>query len=225
MFNQNSERLLSKLHPGFASLIRKLEDNIGKRGQGEVEIAQGLRTISEQNALYAQGRTRKGPRVTNVPGGYSPHNFGLAVDFMLQDAVVENGVVTKFPDRHKIWDVIGQEAEDLGLEWGGRWKKPVDRPHVEVPVLEYGNGAVLKLQTQGGTKRVWEEADKVLGLVEKKPIKIEFLRHVVEPGDNLTSVAKKLYGDPNKWTLIAQTNNVNAPYVLQPGQVLLAPKE
>jgi peptidoglycan L-alanyl-D-glutamate endopeptidase CwlK len=163
--------------------------------------------------------------VTNVPGGYSPHNYGLAVDFMLQDPVIENHRLTKFPDNHPVWATIGYEAEELGLEWGGSWKKPVDRPHVEVPVLEYGNGAVLKLQIQGGMKKVWQEADKALGLTEKKPVRVEFIKHVVGGGENLSTIAKKIYGDPNKWAVLAQANNINAPYVLQVGQILLAPKE
>lgn len=31
------------------------------------------------------------------------------------------------------WKVIGEEAEKLGLVWGGRWVKPHDPGHVELP--------------------------------------------------------------------------------------------
>jgi hypothetical protein len=31
------------------------------------------------------------------------------------------------------WKVIGEEAEKLGLIWGGRWQKPHDPGHVELP--------------------------------------------------------------------------------------------
>jgi peptidoglycan L-alanyl-D-glutamate endopeptidase CwlK len=48
-----------------------------------IRIVQGLRTIDEQNALYAQGRTKPGNKVTNAKGGSSYHNYGLAVDFAL----------------------------------------------------------------------------------------------------------------------------------------------
>lgn len=30
------------------------------------------------------------------------------------------------------WLIIGEEAERLGLRWGGRWQKPVDPGHVEL---------------------------------------------------------------------------------------------
>lgn len=31
------------------------------------------------------------------------------------------------------WNVIGEIAEGLGLVWGGRWVKPFDPGHVELP--------------------------------------------------------------------------------------------
>lgn len=45
-----------------------------------LRIVQGYRTIDEQKALYAQGRSTSGPKVTWVDGGYSYHNYGLAID-------------------------------------------------------------------------------------------------------------------------------------------------
>ena len=39
-----------------------------------------LRSMATQAALYAQGRTRPGPVVTNARAGHSFHNFGLALD-------------------------------------------------------------------------------------------------------------------------------------------------
>lgn len=34
--------------------------------------------------------------------------------------------------KHPAWLVIGEEAEKLGLRWGGRWNSPVDPGHVEL---------------------------------------------------------------------------------------------
>src|SRR3954465_9837804 len=47
----------------------------------QLTVTQAVRTFAEQDALYSQGRTRKGPVVTNARGGQSWHNFGMAVDF------------------------------------------------------------------------------------------------------------------------------------------------
>lgn len=34
--------------------------------------------------------------------------------------------------KHPAWGVIGQEAERLGLRWGGRWRSPFDPGHAEL---------------------------------------------------------------------------------------------
>jgi peptidoglycan LD-endopeptidase CwlK len=39
------------------------------------------RSKDEQNALYAQGRTVKGAKVTNAQGGESPHNYNPSAAF------------------------------------------------------------------------------------------------------------------------------------------------
>src|SRR6478609_5661733 len=48
-----------------------------------IRIVQGLRTIKEQDDLYAQGRTKPGKVVTNARGGSSFHNYGVAFDFAI----------------------------------------------------------------------------------------------------------------------------------------------
>lgn len=91
-----------------------------------VGITQGYRTIEYQNKLYEQGRTTKGNIVTNCKGGWSPHNYGLAFDFV----IMENGKAC-WDSRNKKWSIAGQIGEKIGLEWGGRWKKFPDMPHFQ----------------------------------------------------------------------------------------------
>jgi hypothetical protein len=43
---------------------------------------------------------------------------------------------------------------------------------------------------------------------------------VVREGETLPWIAYKEYGDPNKWRFIAETNNLDNPMSLEPGQVL-----
>jgi len=59
-------------------------------GKAICRFAYTLRTFAEQDALYAQGRTRlfdsNGKKlgiVTKAKGGQSIHNFGLALDIVL----------------------------------------------------------------------------------------------------------------------------------------------
>ena len=48
-------------------------------------------------------------------------------------------------------------------------------------------------------------------------------RWVVTQGDSLWSIAAKEYGDPTDWRLIAETNRIDNPRTLNPGQELLIP--
>lgn len=86
-------------------------------------VTQGYRSIAEQNAIYAQGRTKPGKIVTNAKGGQSFHNFGVAFDvcFLINKKASYNGD----------WKKIAQIAKSIGLEWGGDWKQFPDKPHFQ----------------------------------------------------------------------------------------------
>ncbi len=91
-----------------------------------VKIITGTRTYQEQDALYAQGRSKAGARVTNAPGGYSWHNFGVGWDFVVFDAIGQ-------PQwESPLMETCGQIAESLGLEWGGHWTGFQDTPHIQL---------------------------------------------------------------------------------------------
>lgn len=70
----------------------------------------GYRSIEEQNALYAQGRTKPGNIVTNAKRGQSNHNYGIAFDVAIWNG---NTIVW---DRD--WNKIGTIGKSCGLEWG-----------------------------------------------------------------------------------------------------------
>ncbi|HOL44530.1 MAG TPA: M15 family metallopeptidase [Methanothrix sp.] len=90
-----------------------------------------LRTQAEQDALYAQGRTKPGPIVTWTRK--SKHIEGRAFDI----AILRDGKpcwdVKADVNQDSVPDYIqaGEIGESVGLIWGGRWKKP-DYPHFEV---------------------------------------------------------------------------------------------
>lgn len=72
-----SENRLNKVHPELATRVRMLIDTFAQNGV-QIEVVQGLRTFAEQDALFAQGRTKPGQVVTRARGGQSNHNYGLA---------------------------------------------------------------------------------------------------------------------------------------------------
>lgn len=94
----------------------------------------GYRTVAEQDALFAQGRTKPGPRVTDAPGGLSLHNYGLAVD-VVRDADMARVGLQPYWDA-KGYDVLHEEGKKLGLQVGilNAKGQRYDFGHVQVPV-------------------------------------------------------------------------------------------
>jgi peptidoglycan L-alanyl-D-glutamate endopeptidase CwlK len=126
--DERSERNVTTLHPKVQNLARtfyKAANSLLERDGFEMKIISGTRTYAEQDALYAQGRTAKGNKVTNAKGGYSWHNFGIAFDIGL----FKDG---KYFGDHKLYSDCGLLGKSLGLEWGGDWKSFPDRPHFQV---------------------------------------------------------------------------------------------
>lgn len=103
-------------------------------------VTDGVRTLAQQQALYAKGRTVPGAIVTNADGmpveqgghGRSNHQtkidgFGHACDCCF--------LVDGSPswDARLPWKAYGACAAALGLKWGGDWASLHDLPHVELP--------------------------------------------------------------------------------------------
>lgn len=120
--------LLPSVQPRFRAFLEAANKAMKAHGLS-VKIISGTRSYAEQEALYAQGRTKPGAKVTNARPGYSNHNFGTACDV---------GVFGKKGNReiyfqaHPAYLWLGPIGESCGLEWGGRWKTP-DRPHYQFP--------------------------------------------------------------------------------------------
>lgn len=77
----------------------------------------GTRTYAEQDVLFRKGRATAGSKVTNARGGYSNHNFGVALDCGCFDGgeYLDN---SDFNRAAKIHAAIGQIAARYGIEWG-----------------------------------------------------------------------------------------------------------
>ncbi|MEK3987469.1 M15 family metallopeptidase [Paenibacillus sp. FSL K6-3166] len=126
---------LNGLHPVVLAAATALIERCYMVGV-PILITQGLRTIAEQDALYAQGRTKPGAIVTNARGGYSYHNYGLAVDFalLLPDGSSVSWDMNRDGDNDCTtdWLEVVREAKSLGFEWGGDWNTFKDYPHFQL---------------------------------------------------------------------------------------------
>lgn len=129
-FDTRSEKNIATLmltaQQGARMTLKAL--NGGALGDGvTAKILSGTRTYAEQNALYAQGRTKPGNKVTNAKGGQSNHNFGIAWDIGIFKGGAYLGESPLYAEAGPI--VL---AATLGVEWGGNWTTIVDQPHYQV---------------------------------------------------------------------------------------------
>lgn len=131
-----TKQRIAKLHPSVREEVTNIIAECDKAltGKAKIRITQGLRTIAEQDIMYAKGRTSPGKKITNAKGGQSIHNYGFAVDICL----IINGKMASW-DTKKDWD--NDQVADwyecvkifalYGWEWGGNWKTFKDMSHFE----------------------------------------------------------------------------------------------
>lgn len=109
---------LGELLPSFQPLARKLLEAVAARGYTPMPRSTS-RTRAQAAANVARG--------TGIAD--SMHLYGAAMDVIC-------GVHWWDCKKHRcgFFDVLGEEAERLGLTWGGRWTrggKGPDMPHVQ----------------------------------------------------------------------------------------------
>ncbi|EAC3156111.1 M15 family metallopeptidase, partial [Listeria monocytogenes] len=124
----NRKLNVSGMNKSVADKTRNVIKKMAKKGI-YLCVAQGYRSSAEQNALYAQGRTKPGAVVTNAKGGQSNHNYGVAVDLCLYTSDGKNVIWESTTSR---WKTVVSAMKAEGFEWGGDWKSFKDYPHFEL---------------------------------------------------------------------------------------------
>lgn len=211
---KSNVRLNAKgMNPIVASMGKELVKRAHAAGV-PVCITQGYRSIAEQDALYAKGRYgNKEKIVTNAPGGYSNHNFGLAIDFALYtpsgQQVVWDQKVDYDRDGKADWAEVVAIAKSLGFAWGGDWRGFPDAPH-----LEYTFG-LTTTQLRAGAKPPTSSKDANNPVTIPKGTE-KAATYKVKKGDTLSEISeqhKVLVADLMKWNGLKNT-------VIYPGDVL-----
>ena len=134
VYDERSEQNIATLLPAAQRVARawlRLAVPAAAKDGFAVKIICGTRTYAEQDALYAQGRTKSGAKVTNAKGGFSLHNFGLAFDFGLFSPSGKT-----YFGNSKFYGVLGKLAVGMPqTTWGGTWKNPEDEPHIQLDMF------------------------------------------------------------------------------------------
>lgn len=151
MIDQLTIQRIQLLHPKIREEVLDIYQNEVVKaltGRAICRFAYTLRTFQEQNAIYAQGRTKlfdsQGKRlgkVTNAKGGQSIHNYGLAFDIALLkdtngdgtfDTASWEDTIDFDKDGKADWMEVVSIFKKHGYVWGGDWKSfRDDKPHFE----------------------------------------------------------------------------------------------
>lgn len=134
---------LSDLHPHLQSLAAMFLARCKERGL-IIQVTCTYRSPAEQNSLFAQGRTKKGPIVTKARGGQSEHNFEIdgkpaakafdIVPLNEKKQMIWNTSDPAWKMIREIWNegfgYTDKEGQEWYLDWLGRPNTPfLDMPH------------------------------------------------------------------------------------------------
>jgi peptidoglycan L-alanyl-D-glutamate endopeptidase CwlK len=131
-----TQQRIAELHPSIRTEVEVIVNEINAclTGRAQFRISQGFRSFDQQAALYAQGRTTKGSKVTYAKAGESIHNYGFAVDgVLIIDGSQASWDFKKDFDQDKVadWDEVVKVFAKHGWSWGGNWNSRKDMPHFE----------------------------------------------------------------------------------------------
>jgi peptidoglycan LD-endopeptidase CwlK len=161
-----SEARLGEVYPTLAAKVRQLHDALNQEGI-EIRVVQALRSWSQQDNLYAQGRTAPGKIVTNCKGGHSYHNFGLAVDCVPSTHGPDQPFDPDWNASHPYWKRMSDVGQSLGLVSGATWRTFPDAPHFQING-RFPEGApddeVRQIFRDGGMQGVWESLEDGSGV-------------------------------------------------------------
>lgn len=114
------QNLLNQLQPQVKELaIRLLEVARAEFPDQKIVVAETFRSQKRQNELFKRGKSVTAVKV-------SKHTLGRAFDlyFVGKSRILEYNEAP--------YDRLGEIAEEIGLNWGGRWQKPFDPGHFEI---------------------------------------------------------------------------------------------
>lgn len=137
------DRSLDALTTAFYPLACEWIARVTARGVA-VMIVQTRRTMAEHQANLAAGTSGTSlslhlPRrlrlatLTQVDTPPEDLDRADAMDLAPYDVYALAGPdKLQWNSRHRAWGVLGEEAERVGLRWGGRWRSPFDPGHAEL---------------------------------------------------------------------------------------------
>lgn len=129
-----ASRRIEDLHPSLQPICRKFLELCKQQGV-DIIITCTYRSNTEQDELYAKGRTTAGKIVTNAKAGQSKHNNeinGKPASLAFDIVPIDHGKAV-WDEHHPSWLIAGRIGVVLGLNWyGSVGSKFKEYPHFEM---------------------------------------------------------------------------------------------
>lgn len=125
--DSRSEGNIKTLHPRVRPFARALIEKAVANGI-IIKVTSGTRSFEEQAELFRKFQAG-GP--VAAPPGKSNHNFGLAFDVTIFKGSSDPEKAKTPVFESPAYKAVGALGTDIGLEWGGNWKR-VDEPHFQL---------------------------------------------------------------------------------------------
>ncbi len=125
IFNEQQESSLSKLNSGVQNNFRRFVQEVQQKLGYNVLITSSYRSYSQQASEYAENSSNSKP-------GYSPHNFGIALDINLVNQKDSSKMIKKASSA-EAWRNTGivALAKKYGMRWGGEFENYYDPVHFD----------------------------------------------------------------------------------------------
>ena len=144
-------RDITLCHPELQQKAAELVEKCKQQGL-IIKITDCLRDEAEQADCV-----RRGTSSLSYPRSH--HNWGTAFDFCRNDG---KGA---YNDNDGFFTKVGKIGQSIGLEWGGGWYSPVDKPHFQLP--NWGTGTIrleLTYKTPENFKKTWVYEEEEQGV-------------------------------------------------------------
>jgi peptidoglycan L-alanyl-D-glutamate endopeptidase CwlK len=142
--DSRSEPNVATLDPRVQPYARALIQKAAAAGI-VIKVISGTRTYEEQAELYKKYKV--GGPLAAAPGR-SNHNFGIAFDIGVFSGSSDPEKAKTYIPESPVYKTIGALGVELGLAWGGNWKKTPDEPHFELRpswAKGLGEGDMIKM--------------------------------------------------------------------------------
>ena len=158
--DQISQQRLAACHPVLREKVEAAAAACAAQGV-LLRVTAGLRTYAEQDALFFSCHHPDGTRdftkpwKTNARGGWSNHNFGMAVDMCPSQHGCDVPFDPCWSEVHPAFQRMIKELKAQGLAWGGDWKQKDDDHFQLADVAVSPTTEDRALFAKGGLKAVW----------------------------------------------------------------------